>query len=134
MADRFEARLEQLFAEPMRFDDETAFAGRVQGRLGRGQTTRNLLIACAGLVGGVVAVGQVVNANLSGAVQSVNGELAPVNAALAQPLQDERLSDLMQAASAWMPASSTGMEVMWTAAARGVAGLAFLATRVLGEV
>lgn len=134
MADRFEARLERMFADPPYYSDAEAFAARVQRRIGRGERTRNLLIGGAGLVGGLVAVAQLLNANLGAAVQNAGGELAPVGAELSRPLQDARLTGLLDQAAAWLPTSSTGMEVMWTAAALGIAGLALLATRMWGEV
>jgi len=134
VADRFETRLERMFAEPPWDDDADRFADRVQGRLGRGERTRKLMIGGAGLIGGVIAVAQVLNANLGAAMQSAGGELAPVRASLAQPLQDERVSGLLQSLTAYLPASSTGTEVVWTVVALGLAGLALLATRLMGEV
>ncbi len=134
MVERFEARLQRMFSDPPYYSDQDAFASRVQGRLQRGQTTRGLLIGGAGLVGGLVAVGQLLNTNLGAAVQSAGGELTPVGEGLSRPLQDARLAGLLDQAAAYLPSSSTGMEVAWMAAALAIAGLALLATRMFGEV
>lgn len=135
MADRFEARLEQMFAESPAFADEAAFAQRVQGRLGTGQKLRNVAIGAAGVVGGVVAVAQALNSNLTGAVQEA--EAAAVRTPLVEPIREaaseSALMGWWEQVSAYLPANGVGLEVMWTVAALAVAGLALLIARRMGE-
>lgn len=137
MADRFEARLEQMFAQPPAFADEAAFAERVQGRLGKGQKLRNVLIGVAGAVGGCVAVAQALNSNLAGTLQNAEAAAEVERASLVEPLReaarDSVFTTLWSDAVSWLPAGALGTEVMWTVAGLAIAGLALLTARRMGE-
>jgi hypothetical protein len=54
----FDARLGRLFSQPPAFGDADGFARRVEDRLGRSWAVRRMLIGLAGVVGGVIAAGQ----------------------------------------------------------------------------
>src|SRR5688500_13559257 len=70
----FETRLERMFAQPPTLADTDAFARRVESRLDRSWTVRRWAIGAAGLVGGLVATGQVVGSNLSERMQGFGAE------------------------------------------------------------
>ena len=67
----FETRLERMFAQPPAFADADAFARRVESRLDRAWTVRRWAIGAAGLVGGVIATGQVLGANVTQRMQGL---------------------------------------------------------------
>ncbi len=59
MADpEFDARLGRLYSEAPAFGDADGFARRIEDRLGRSWAVRRMLIGLAGVVGGLVAAGQ----------------------------------------------------------------------------
>ena len=76
MSDAFEARLERLFAQPPRVADPDGFAARVETRLEREWSLRRSFIAVAGLVGGVIAVAQVVGAETYGRILAAAAPLS----------------------------------------------------------
>lgn len=61
----FEMRLGRLFAEAPHYPDGQAFADRVESRLGRGWALRRVLIAAAGVVGGLITAGQMIGSGLA---------------------------------------------------------------------
>lgn len=54
----FDARLGRLFSHAPAFGDADGFARRIEDRLGRSWAVRRMLIGLAGVVGGVIAAGQ----------------------------------------------------------------------------
>ena len=75
MSDAFDARLERLFAQPPRVADPDGFAARVEARLDREWSLRRGFIGMAGVVGGVIAVAQVVGAETYGRVLAATAPL-----------------------------------------------------------
>jgi len=61
----FEMRLSRMFAEAPHYPDAVLFASEVESRLGRGWALRRVLIAAAGAVGGLIAIGQIVGSGLA---------------------------------------------------------------------
>ena len=121
----FETRLERMFAQPPAFVDADAFARRVESRLDRSWTVRRWAIGAAGLVGGVVATGQVVGSNLSERMQGFGAEA---------------MADLTAGARGFAPELKAlsllpvGTEVLWMGAALAIMALALVATRMLEEL
>jgi hypothetical protein len=121
----FEHQIARLFAEAPHFPDQQAFTGAVQARLERGWRLRRLLIGAAGSAGGLLAAGQILEANL---VQ---------RAAAASQTADDRAHDLLAEASAraidflHVHNLAFGGEVVWMVAGLGAVGLALAAARLM---
>ena len=121
----FETRLERMFAQPPAFVDADAFARRVEGRLDRSWTVRRWAIGAAGLVGGVVATGQVVGSNLSERMQGFGAEtIADLTAGARDFAPELKALSLLP----------VGTEVLWMGAALAIMALALVATRMLEEL
>ncbi|MET4683387.1 hypothetical protein [Brevundimonas faecalis] len=77
-ADEFDPAIERLFAAPPAFADSAVFEARVAGRLSKGSRFRAIALSFAGLVGGVIAVREVmsVDVNLFRAPGAVEQSLA----------------------------------------------------------
>lgn len=118
----FERRLERMFGEAPAFNDNAAFAARVEKRLDRGWATRRVLIWVAGVSGGVVGASQLLVSNLRPSLSSV--DLAPA-------LQLTRLDEAGKAMS-WLSPLAGG-ETMWLIAALALTAVAFGVTRLIEE-
>ena len=120
----FEAQLVQMFDAPPAFVDADLFASTVTQRLDRGWQVRSLVIGGAGLIGGVIAVSQIMATNLMGRVES-----------LSLGAQQHLVSRLIQSVEAHLvlPSLPFGGEGLWMSA--GLAGLAlvFALTRAIEE-
>jgi hypothetical protein len=68
----FEAQLIQMFDAPPAFVDADLFASTVTQRLDRSWQVRSLVIGATGLIGGVIAVSQIMATNLIGRVESLS--------------------------------------------------------------
>jgi hypothetical protein len=68
----FEAQLIQMFDAPPAFVDADLFASTVTQRLDRSWQVRSLVIGATGLIGGVIAVSQIMATNLIGKVESLS--------------------------------------------------------------
>lgn len=64
-ADDFDPAIERLFARAPEFNDSAQFNGGVLNRLNKSSRIRSLALGAAGLVGGVVAVNEMVGVNLT---------------------------------------------------------------------
>jgi hypothetical protein len=120
----FEAQLVQMFDAPPAFADADLFASSVMQRLDRGWQVRSLVIGGAGLIGGVIAVSQIMATNLMGRVES-----------LSLGAQQHLVSRLIQSVETHLvlPSLPFGGEGLWMSA--GLAGLAlvFALTRAIEE-
>jgi hypothetical protein len=120
----FEAQLIQMFDAPPAFVDADLFASTVTQRLDRSWQVRSLVIGGAGLIGGGIAVSQIMATNLIGKVESLSF--------LTEQLL---LRDLMAYAERHLdlPSLPFGGEGLWMSA--GLAGLAlvFALTRAIEE-
>ena len=120
----FEAQLIQMFDAPPAFVDADLFASSVTQRLDRGWQVRNLVIGGAGLIGGVIAVSQIMATNLIGRVEG-----------LSIGAQQHLVSHLIQSVETHLvlPSLPFGGEGIWMSA--GLAGLAlvFALTRAIEE-
>ncbi len=124
----FEVRLGRLFAEAPQYPDSPLFALQIESRLGRGWALRRVLIAAAGVTGGLIAVGQMIG---SGLAARIDGASRMVSAAgqgvsrlpMALPPQFALLSD--------MP---FGGEVVWLVLGLAVLAGALLAGRSLDQI
>jgi len=124
----FEMRLGRLFAEAPQYPDTQLFASQIESRLGRGWALRRVLIAAAGAIGGLIAVGQVIG---SGLLARIDGASRMMSAArhgfshLPAPVAPQ-LSFLSE-----MP---FGGEVVWLVIGLAVLAGALLAGRSLEEI
>lgn len=120
----FEAQLVQMFDAPPAFADADLFASTVTQRLDRGWQVRSLVIGTTGLIGGVIAVSQIMATNLMGKVES-----------LSLGAQQHLVSRLIQSVETHLvlPSLPFGGEGLWMSA--GLAGLAlvFALTRAIEE-
>jgi len=120
----FEAQLIQMFDAPPAFVDADLFASTVTQRLDRGWQVRSFVIGGAGLIGGVIAVSQIMATNLMGRVES-----------LSLGAQQHLVSRLIQSVETHLvlPSLPFGGEGLWMSA--GLAGLAlvFALTRAIEE-
>ena len=121
----FEHQVARLFTEVPAFADQSAFTAAVQTRLERGWTLRRLLIGAGGLVGGLIAATQVVQANLVQRATAVSHTA------------DDRAHDLLAELTArGMMALHAhdlpvGGEVLWMVAGLGAVGVALVAARLM---
>jgi hypothetical protein len=124
----FEMRLGRLFSEAPHYPDCQLFADQIESRLGRGWALRRVLIAAAGVAGGLIAAGQMIGsglaARLSGASHMVSATRQGVSQ-LPLPLMPQ-LSVLSD-----MP---FGGEVVWLVLGLAVLAGALLAGRSLEEL
>jgi len=120
----FEAQMAQMFDAPPAFVDADLFASTVMQRLDRGWLVRSLVIGGAGLIGGLIAVSQIMATNLLGRVESL-----PVRA------QQHLVANLIRSVETHLvlPSWPFGGEGLWMSA--GLAGLAlvFALTRAIEE-
>ena len=121
----FETRLERMFAQPPAFADSDAFARRVESHLDRAWTVRRWAIGAAGLVGGVIATGQVLGANITQRMQGFGAD------AMADATDSLRGFTPEWKALTLLP---MGAEVLWMGAALAVMAVALVATRMLEEL
>lgn len=120
----FEAQLIQMFDAPPAFVDADLFALSVTQRLDRGWQVRSLVIGTTGLIGGLIAVSQIMATNLIGKVESLSfGTEQPLLRSLIA--YGER--------HVVLPSLPFGGEGLWMSA--GLAGLAlvFALTRAIEE-
>ena len=120
----FDAQLIQLFDAPPAFADADLFASSIMQRLDRGWQVRSLVIGVAGLLGGVIAVSQIMATNLMGRVES-----------LSVGTQQHLVPNLIRSVETHLvlPSLPFGGEGIWMSA--GLAGLAlvFALTRAIEE-
>ena len=120
----FEARLGRLYSEAPAFGDADGFARRIEAKLARSWTLRRLLIGMAGIVGGVVAAGQMLGGGhlwsaAVGMSASLGGTMARGGKAIGQL---RVLSDL-----------PIGGEVMWVGLGLAALAVVLMAARSLEE-
>ncbi len=120
----FDARLGRLFSEAPAFGDADGFARRIEDRLARAWTVRRMLIGLAGVVGGLVAAGQMLGGGhlweaASGLSAQVGGAVARGGQAVGQ---FHVLSDL-----------PIGGEVLWMGLGLAVLAVVLVAARSLEE-
>src|ERR1700754_1657985 len=64
--DEFDPEIERLFARTPSMPDASLFTARVEQRLQKGSRVRGVPLSLAGLIGGVVAVRELLTVNMSG--------------------------------------------------------------------
>ena len=126
MADHdFNYRLERLFNTPPSFADSEAFALRVEARLAKGWQVRIIVIGVSGLVGGMIAVRQVMGLNVFGRLEAYTGEQThQVMTSLAN-LTPTHLG---------LPSWPFGGEAIWMSGGLMVVALGLALIRLLEEV
>jgi hypothetical protein len=120
----FETRLERMFAQAPAFADADAFARRVEGHLDRAWTVRRWAIGAAGVVGGVIAAGQLLGSNVTERMQGYGVDaVADASRSLSSFTPEWK-------ALSYLP---MGTEVVWMGAALAVLAIALMATRMIEE-
>ena len=113
-----------MFDDPPVFVDSHGFASSVMQRLDRSWQVRSLVIGATGLLGGVIAVSQIMANNLIGQIEALSLGTKP-----------HLLHHLIQSVESHLvlPSLPFGGEGLWMAA--GLAGLAlvFALTRAIEE-
>ena len=124
----FEMRLGRLFAEAPHYPDALLFAHKVEERLGRGWALRRVLIASAGVAGGLIAVGQAIASGVAARIDGASRIVSAANEGISHlpvPITPQ-LSYLREA-----PFSG---EVVWLVVGLAVLAAAMLAGRSLEEI
>jgi hypothetical protein len=124
----FESHLGRLFAEAPSYPDSPLFAASVESRLGRGWALRRVLIAAAGVAGGLIAVAQIVG---SGLAARIGGASRVVESAR------EGLSHLPLPVAPQLSALGDlpfGGEVVWLVVGLAVLAGALLAGRSIEDI
>ena len=126
MADRsFEVRLERLFGETPAFADADYFAARLVERLDRGWNLRQVFIVGMGLVGGVIAAGQILRAGLVDKLVALADQ--------SQIQASTRLANL--AATRFLPADfPINGQLFWMSAVLAAMAVGFAINRVIREI
>ncbi|AYG93785.1 hypothetical protein D8I30_00270 [Brevundimonas naejangsanensis] len=80
-ADEFDPVIERLFAQTPVFPDSARFEADVAARLSKASRVRSIALSLAGLIGGVIAVRELVNVDLNfgGAAASASAAAAPTS-------------------------------------------------------
>jgi len=120
----FESRLLRMFDQPPPLADAELFSRRVEARLDRGWSLRQLMIGVAGVAGGVIAAVQMMGSGLM-------PELTEASARGTSLISGE-ISEAWRSTAA-LEAMPLSGEVLWMAAAMGVMALAFAVTRAVEE-
>ncbi len=124
MADpEFDTRLGRMFSETPAFADADGFARGVETRLARSWTLRRTMIGMAGVIGGLVAAGQMLGAHLW---QAIGGFVATSSEALAR--SGQAMGQLKVLGE--LP---IGGEVMWVGLGLAVLAVVLMAARSLEE-
>ena len=121
----FEYKLERMFAQAPAVPDAHGFALRVENRLNRNWAFRRWMISAVGVVGGLIAAGQLVGANVNDRMQGIGAAAwhdATRNFGALTP-QIKALSYL-----------SVGHEVIWMGGALALLAVALIATRSIEEL
>lgn len=118
----FERRVERLFAEPPAFADADAFAARLENKLSRGWALRRGLIGAAGVVGGVIAVSQLMLGGVLQDLGSAGRSAHAFSAALTE-----------SAAGRWSAILPSDGAVVWTALGAAILLTGFVVSRVIEE-
>ena len=119
----FEMKLDRMFNEPPVMVDADAFTKLVEMRLDRGWNIRQVALGAAGLVAGLVGVGQIVGSRM--VLETAAAATGRKAEAFGETLVN--LMNVSEAASA-LP---YGGQVIWMGAALGVMALAFAVTRAV---
>jgi hypothetical protein len=120
----FERRLERLFGDAPEMPDAGPFAARIETRLNKGWTARRWLIGAAGVVGGVIGASQLMLSNVFQRVETAGDSARLLSSGLSRIAPR---GDLLQAVS-----GADG--VVWVAVSLAVLMMAFVLTRVIGEI
>ncbi len=142
-ADEFDPAIERLFARSPHMPDAELFAAEVRGRLASSSRVRTLVLTLAGLVGGVIAVREIVRLDrlslstdagnvtalggeAGGLSQAADGAAMALQAAVRPSLEPFGLGQIDLTAMGGMP-------LFWLTAAALMAILALGAVRLSQE-
>lgn len=130
-ADEFDPAIERLFAQTPPFPDSVFFEADVAARLNKASRVRSVALSAAGLVGGLIAVRELLNVDLrlgsGGGLESAgpHGGLA-----VQSLLERSELGDVARAAMG----SMGGMQMFWATAGVLVALLAAGAVKLSQQI
>jgi hypothetical protein len=118
-ADEFDPFVERLFSRAPVMPDAEQFAVTVESRLESGNRARALVLSLAGLIGGLVAVRETVNLNLTGAGEGLvaGRAIGQGVTAMTRAAQGTVQSGLDQMGVSGLEFGSMGaMQLFWVAA------------------
>lgn len=131
-ADEFDPRIERLFAQTPPLSDARLFEADMQARLARGGRMRGWVLSAAGVVGGLIAVREMVSLNLNldgGSVSAAEASNATIQAQ--QQMQTVAVSALEQVGlSDALLGAAGGMQMFWIVAGALIALMAAAAMRL----
>jgi hypothetical protein len=126
MADQeFELALDRMFGQSPHFADASLFTLKVEDRLERGWTFRQVLIVGLGIIGGLFGVVQVVSSGLIGRAEVFSTQSSKV---------------LSESLHRFMPRSLSfldlpfGREIFWMSAILAIVALVLAVTRAIEEI
>lgn len=119
-SDEFDPMIERLFSRSPQMADASLFAAEVETKLQSSSRVRTVALTVAGLIGGIIAVRETTNVNVSLA----GGEAPVAGRAIGQGLQSASLNvqDAVQSGLAQFGLSDValgsmgGMQLFWIAA------------------
>ncbi len=124
----FEARLERLFNQPPAFDDNDAFARRVETKLNRNWRVRALSIAFAGSVGGLIALSQTLGSGFGLQVQQAGARSTERVNSVYDSLWDQAALQLANIGGV-----DLGMNLFWAASALLILAAGAATTRMFDQ-
>jgi len=136
-ADEFDPEIERLFARSPAMPDSALFTARVEQRMQKGSRTRFMVLGTAGVVGGLVAVREVlsVNFNMGAADTAPTAAMGRSLESVSFSAQSAIQSSLDQAGLGNLEfGSMNGMQMFWIAAGALIAVAAAGVLRLSQEV
>jgi hypothetical protein len=134
-ADEFDPAIERLFARTPSMPDAALFTARVEQRMQKGSRMRFVVLGLAGLIGGVVAVREVVSVNFNADGGSVTTGMGQGLETVSFNAQAAIQSGLDQAGLGNLEfGSMSGMQLFWVVAGALIAVAAAGVVRLSQEV
>ena len=133
--DEFDPEIERLFARTPPMADASLFTARVEQRLQKGSRVRGVALSLAGLIGGVVAVRELLTVNISNEGVVAGDALGRGVQSVSVSAQTAVQSGLDQVGLGSLELGSmSGMQLFWIAAGALIAVAAAGVVRLSQEV
>ena len=133
--DEFDPEIERLFARTPSMPDASLFTARVEQRLQKGSRVRGVALSLAGLIGGVVAVRELLTVNISNEGVVAGDALGRGVQSVSVSAQTAVQSGLDQVGLGSLELGSmSGMQLFWIAAGALIAVAAAGVVRLSQEV
>lgn len=133
-ADEFDPAIERLFAQAPHFADSPFFEADVAARLNKASRVRSIALSAAGVVGGLIAVRELLNINFDLTAHSLMAEAGGVDSAGAHGIQSLLERTGVGDAALQAVGSMGGTQVFWAVAGVLVALLAAGAVKLSQQI